>query len=548
MAGSVLNEDYDFSVTWDVGFGNSVYVAGSCDELGNWDPVQAVKLRYTGENVWVGSVAVPNDRAVEYRFLYRDDDKADHCAGTNVTWDSVGNVSATTAPPPSAPYSGKTAFYYSSWTNAFLLEVVSTGGVSHVMTPVGPGRVLGESLFRVDGVGEAGHALEFVMHDGIGNFDNAPYPGFGSGANNYYTPLDVFWLQDGDVFNYEPHTNPAPAQVVNGFVNSTATNIPGRDIRVYLPRGYNEHTNRYYPVLYMHDGQNVFDPGGAFGSWSVDATATKEISQGRIRECIIVGINNNANRLNEYLPPTDEITPGTPGIGDKYVDFLEDNVRPYINALYRTRTEREETFAMGSSMGGLISLYMGVERTGWGRIGVLSPAFWRGVNYYAQLQSLGTEGLDRVYLDWGTLEGEFQNDEPWDEWYGIYDVLLSDGYTQRGDLRLVIGCGDAHNEPAWARRLPEAFRYLLNIQEELNMLTLQHHAPPLELEIEAGDTADAEISFPTLAGMQYTLYRGDSPNPSTEELSFAETHFPWNVREHADSGDSMRVYRVEGRY
>jgi len=542
-AESVLHEMHTFTNQWPVGLGNSVYVVGNVPELGDWNPIDAVKLRYTTNDIWRGQIHLPRDTTVEYKFISRDDGRATHCNFSNVVWEAGSNRVLQTGSMPEAPYQGKTIYYLSSWSNAFLLEVLSTGGVLHAMTPVGPGRLPAETLYRVRGVGAEGQPLEFVLTDGSGNFDNAPHTGFGNpGAPNYYTSLDIVWLQDGNLYNYEPAASPSAPQVVPGFVQSTATNIPARNIRVYLPRGYLEHTNRFYPVLYMHDGQNVFTPGGAFGSWDADLTATKEISQGRMRECIIVGINNNANRLQEYLPPGDEITPGQPAWGSNYVDFVEDNVRPYINGLYRTLTDRAHTYCMGSSMGGLISLYMGVERTGWGRIGVMSPAFWRGVNYYASLQNKGTEGIDQIYLDWGTSESF----EAWSEWYGIYNVFLKDGYSLHGNWRSVIGCGDAHNEAAWARRLPEAFRFMLNILEDKNLLGLREF-DETRMSIQSVFGGDFEVEYPTRTGLKHTLWSGEAPDAlTTKRAEVIETHYPWNIRRYTEtSAVPRRIYGLE---
>ena len=105
-----------------------------------------------------------------------------------------------------------------------------------------------------------------------------------------------------------------------------------------------------------------------------------------MRECIVVGVDNTANRLAEYLPPTDSYQ-GTPGVGDKYRDYLLNNVRPYLNATYRTLTDPANTLTGGSSMGGLIALYLGRATTNFGRIAVMSPAFWVAPNFMAQVRA-----------------------------------------------------------------------------------------------------------------------------------------------------------------
>ena len=150
---------------------------------------------------------------------------------------------------------------------------------------------------------------------------------------------------------------------------------PGGTVRVYLPRGYDQNLTRRYPVVYLHDGQNVFDPGGPFGSWSADATATREMGQGRMREAILVGIDNDSARIPEYMPPNDSYQ-GTQGRGDAYASFVINNVRPFIDASFRTLNDAKNTATIGSSLGGLIALYLGREFSTFGKIAVMSPAFW----------------------------------------------------------------------------------------------------------------------------------------------------------------------------
>ena len=205
------------------------------------------------------------------------------------------------------------------------------------MVKVGAGRTAGEGLFKISGVGEAGENLEFVFTDGNGSYDNPP------GGGNYLTNLDDFEVQDGNVFSYQPPPIVSAPQIINHFVDSTATNIADRNVRIYLPRGYTQNSTKRYPVLYLHDGQNVFDPGGDFGSWSADATATREIGQGRMRETILVGIDNTANRIPEYMPPNDTYQ-GTQGRGDSYASFVINNVRPYLDFNFRTLNDPHARF------------------------------------------------------------------------------------------------------------------------------------------------------------------------------------------------------------
>src|SRR6266480_4524482 len=137
-----------------------------------------------------------------------------------------------------------------------------------------------------------------------------------------------------------------------------------RDILVYLPPGYRRFSWRRHSVLYLHDGQNIFDASTSFGGveWGVDETADQLIRNGQMDEVIIVGLyNTGANRLYEYTPCCDPTYGG--GGADSYEKFIIDTVKPYIDRGFRTIPKREDTALMGSSLGGLLSFYMGWTRS-----------------------------------------------------------------------------------------------------------------------------------------------------------------------------------------
>jgi predicted alpha/beta superfamily hydrolase len=147
-----------------------------------------------------------------------------------------------------------------------------------------------------------------------------------------------------------------------------------RDILVYLPPSY-ESESRRYPVLYLHDGQNLFDAATSFaGEWQVDETMEALSEEGL--EAVVVGIPNaGAARLDEYSPFHEENYGG--GLGDQYLAFITQAVKPLIDTDYRTLPGREHTGIMGSSMGGLISLYAFFRHPEvFGFAGALSPSFW----------------------------------------------------------------------------------------------------------------------------------------------------------------------------
>jgi predicted alpha/beta superfamily hydrolase len=227
-----------------------------------------------------------------------------------------------------------------------------------------------------------------------------------------------------------------------------------RGLDVYLPDSYAEGRRRY-PVVYMQDGQNLSDPAIAFGgqTWHLDEGLPW--LAGRGIEPIVVGVHNTAERLAEYSPFTDTRHGG--GDGDRYARFLIDTVKPRIDGEFRTRKDRDSTIVGGSSMGGLISLYLFFRRPSpFGGTVVMSPSIWfggRGILSFVE-RARTTHG--RIYLDAGTAEGAntVRNARM------LRRLLRAKGY-QRDTLRYVEAEGHQHREADWAWRLPQALEFLL---------------------------------------------------------------------------------------
>ena len=242
-----------------------------------------------------------------------------------------------------------------------------------------------------------------------------------------------------------------------------------RDILVYLPPSYPT-ANRTYPTLYMHDGQNLFDEATSFaGEWRVDDVLEELAAEGL--EAIVVGVpNTGAERLQEYSPFHDSRFGG--GRAADYVKFVVETVRPLVDEAFRTTGDREGTATIGSSMGGMISLYAFFERPDvFGAVGAVSPSvgFAQGalIEYIERARFVG----GRIYLDVGTLEGRPRDRDPLElrREPGAYvrkvrearDLLTRKGYREEVDLLYVEDEGGVHNEAAWARRFPRLVRFLL---------------------------------------------------------------------------------------
>ena len=249
-----------------------------------------------------------------------------------------------------------------------------------------------------------------------------------------------------------------------------------RSIRVYLPKGYYQF-ERTYPVIYMHDGQNLFDPSISYGgdTWQIPQAVDRlfDLDEG----VIVVGIDNGAEfnglcRMYEYspwkmdqsfnLPDWDPSVYQSGGEGGQYIDFIANTLKPYIDEMYLTKPERESTAIAGSSMGGLISLYGVMERPDiFSMAGVFSPAFW--FNQPEMVAYLDQRQLDesvRIYMDMGTKEssgGSIDFENIYLDGSNKVNHLLEK--NDRINLHYVVEEGAEHTESAWARRFPDMLNF-----------------------------------------------------------------------------------------
>ena len=228
-----------------------------------------------------------------------------------------------------------------------------------------------------------------------------------------------------------------------------------RQILVHLPAGYAAGDQRY-PVIYMQDGQNLFDPATSYaGDWQAGAALDALEREGLA--AILVGIPNmGKRRLAEYSPFRDLRLGG--GSGDAYLDFISSTVKPLIDRDFRTLSDRDHTAIAGSSMGGLISLYAFFARPDvFGLAGVMSPALWfaRGAIFRYLRRQPFVPG--RLWLDAGDQEGGNMLGNA----RRLRDLLTTKGYQPGVNLHYLEATGAGHNEAAWATRLPDMLRFLL---------------------------------------------------------------------------------------
>jgi predicted alpha/beta superfamily hydrolase len=232
-----------------------------------------------------------------------------------------------------------------------------------------------------------------------------------------------------------------------------------RDLIVYLPTGYEEQPGRRFPVLYLHDGQNLFDGATSFipgMDWHVGQTADQFIGSGAVEPLIIVGMYNTKARIREYTPTHVPKLGG--GRADRYAKFLIDEVKPFIEREYRTLSGPERTGIGGSSLGGLVSLYLGLKFSHiFGKIAALSPSVWwnqKVMHRFAAAANVNPRPA--IWLDIGTREGPriVQDVEQ------FRDVLLQKGWQLGRDLHYQRVEGGEHNEAAWAQRVGPFLRFL----------------------------------------------------------------------------------------
>lgn len=242
-----------------------------------------------------------------------------------------------------------------------------------------------------------------------------------------------------------------------------------RRVLVYLPPSYEGSTKRY-PVLFMQDGQNLFDPATSFaGEWGVDEVM-QDLAVNEGLEGIVVGVDHGESaRLDEYSPFHQPQHGG--GKGNQYLAFLTHTLKPLIDDQFRTLPDRRHTGIMGSSMGGLISLYAYFHRhSPFGFAGVMSPSFWFGQGAIFDYVQNAPFLPGKIYLDVGTREegGSLlaprrlsRSRRTYGSVRRMKRILVRKGYTLRRQLFYVEERWAGHNEAAWARRLPDALRFFL---------------------------------------------------------------------------------------
>lgn len=249
---------------------------------------------------------------------------------------------------------------------------------------------------------------------------------------------------------------PGPSTITGDVRTTTVAGfLSGRRVWIYLPPGYQSATDRY-PVLYLLDGQNLFDQRTAFaGEWQVDETLERLIPAAEIEPIMVVGVDNSAERIAEYTPWADSSFGG--GMAEAHLSAITQVLMPYINARYRTLTGPTNTGIGGSSLGGLFALYTTYTHPEiFGRCAALSPSLWWDGEHMAGFAQSSSKPAARVWMDMGTAESA----ESIPQLRAMRDVMVGQGFVLDQDLKVVEDSGAGHNEAAWARRFPDVVRFL----------------------------------------------------------------------------------------
>lgn len=274
-------------------------------------------------------------------------------------------------------------------------------------------------------------------------------------------------------------TFPAPAMhdivMIETFPSFPSRFVPPRTVQVYLPSAYNQATTQHFPVIYMHDGQNLFDPATAFIGvpWDVHRAVESLAAEQHIHPAIIVGIWNTPQRRAEYFPEkafylisNDTLRAhvvsnyGVPS-SDRYLRFIVEELKPFIDQRYRTLPNRDTTFIMGSSMGGLISLYALCEYPDvFGGAGCLSTHWPAGNGIMLEYlrSALPDPAHHKIYFDHGTatLDATYETFQR-----QVDGLLRSHGYAEGTNWITRRFPGHDHSERAWRQRVHIPLEFLL---------------------------------------------------------------------------------------
>lgn len=265
--------------------------------------------------------------------------------------------------------------------------------------------------------------------------------------------LQVFYIILLISFSHQTHSQSTASKQVSTFVIEAPQLNTYKNIWVYLPKSY-KNPKTAYPVIYMHDAQNLFDDSTSYvGEWKIDEYLDT-ISNNQV---IIIGIEHgNEKRIDELTPYKHKKYGG--GNGDNYISFIKNTLKPHIDNTYRTLPDAKNTTMFGSSIGGLISFYAIVKYPNtFGNAVVFSPSFWFSDEIYELVETTEINKESNFFFLIGTEEGEtaVPNQQK------MVDLLVEKSHDNNSIINKIVE-GGKHNEAFWSKHFPEAFQWIMS--------------------------------------------------------------------------------------
>lgn len=492
-------EPVTFTVEFATGVGGKIHLLGDLPELGEMDPARSIEMIEIEDDQWQVIISLPVNSDYHYAFYNR----TARGLGTPISDEMFGTTSVVELEP-----ANKIVHWFSSMESPTLHWRQDDGDFTALpMERRGDGRSPEESHWVAEGFGLACQEVAFYFSNADGSVRE---PEEGAEPNVHSTKLDECYIRDGQLFSYLPAPVITPARrdydpANPPFVDSTVLGEP-RHFRVFLPRGYTEHEEKHYPVIYFNDGQAIFDEDplilgradSPYEGLDPDGEVLASLTNsGQIREVIAVGVDieANINRNKNLFPAVGG------GAAEDYVHFVISELKPVIDADYRTLTGPEHTVAVGFDLSAITALFMAWDYPEvFGKTGLLSPDV-NAAKAYAGLVQLEAKRPIDIYLDSGV------DDRPQIE--TLRSRLLSKrqgAYVLEHDLRYYNAEGLRETAAEHRQRLPRMLSFLLPATDEPgdgsrtdapDPYWLQHfRLTPADWEIDAdGDGLTTRVEY-----------------------------------------------------